>query len=137
MIHQRNHYKIYIFFFYKCFLSRTLATHRTAGEGRGSSFLPLYHFHPLTNIHTYIYNFAYEMTIICDALRDLVPFAQFKKRENTHGGVFFTFLKLRKWYQVVQNITHIFNRTASISRLLLDKIYHLIEWPFDWLTIWC
>ena len=22
----------------------------------------------------------------CDALRDLVPFAQFKKRENTHGG---------------------------------------------------
>ena len=67
------------------------------------------------------------MTIICDALRDLVPFAQFKKRENTHGGVFFTFLKLRKWYQVVQNITHIFNRTASISRLLLDKIYHLIE----------
>ena len=23
---------------------------------------------------------------ICDALHDLVPFAQFKKRENTHGG---------------------------------------------------
>ena len=44
---------------------------------------------------------------IYDALRDLVPFAQFKKRENTNGGVlvlvtksntspwvFFTFLKL-------------------------------------------
>ena len=41
---------------------------------------------------------------ICDALRDLVPSVQFKKRENTHGGVlrlvkvttppgvFFTFL---------------------------------------------
>ena len=23
----------------------------------------------------------------CDALRDLVPFLQFKKRENTHGAV--------------------------------------------------
>ena len=23
----------------------------------------------------------------CDVLRDLVPFAQFKKPENTHGGV--------------------------------------------------
>ena len=56
---------------------------------------------------------------ICDALRDLVPFAQFKQRENTHGGerllvklqaeacnftrknippwVFFTFFKLYKW----------------------------------------
>ena len=24
---------------------------------------------------------------ICDALRELVPFVQFKKRENTHGRV--------------------------------------------------
>ena len=24
---------------------------------------------------------------LCDALPDLVPFAQFKKRENTHGEV--------------------------------------------------
>ena len=24
---------------------------------------------------------------MCDVLRDLVPFAQFKKRKNTHGGV--------------------------------------------------
>ena len=24
---------------------------------------------------------------IYDALRDLIPFVQFKKRENTHGGV--------------------------------------------------
>ena len=23
----------------------------------------------------------------CDALRDFVPFVQFKKRKNTHGGV--------------------------------------------------
>ena len=39
------------FFFYQGFLSRTLTTHRTAGEGRGPSFIPLYHFHLLTNIY--------------------------------------------------------------------------------------
>ena len=38
-------------------------THRTAGEGRGPSFIPLYHFHPLTNIQTFICSFACEMTI--------------------------------------------------------------------------
>ena len=27
------------------------------------------------------------MSQICDALRHLVPFVQFKKRENTHGRV--------------------------------------------------
>ena len=37
-------------FFYQGFLSRTLTTHRTAGEGRGPLFIPLYHFHPLKNI---------------------------------------------------------------------------------------
>ena len=55
---------------------------------------------------------------ICDVLRDLVPFAQFKKRENTHGGVlllvklqvfsfmdFLTFFKLYKWYQIAKSIT--------------------------------
>ena len=55
----------------------------------------------------------------CDALHDLAPFAQFKNVKDTHGGVlllkvhpeacnftesntpswvFFTFLKLYKWY---------------------------------------
>ena len=51
------------FFFYQGFLSQTLTTHRTAGEGRGPSFTPLYHFHPLTNIQTFICNFVCEMTI--------------------------------------------------------------------------
>ena len=55
-----------------------------------------------------------------DALRDLVPFLQFKKNvKNTHGGellwvtkinaspwVFFTFFKLRKWYQIAESITN-------------------------------
>ena len=39
-----------IFFFYQGFLSRTLTTHRTAGDARGSSFIRLYHFHLLRNI---------------------------------------------------------------------------------------
>ena len=50
-----------IFFFYQGFLSRTLTTHRTAGEGRGPSFIQLYLFHPLTNIQTFICNFACEI----------------------------------------------------------------------------
>ena len=45
------------------FLSRTLPSHRTAREGTGPSFIPLYHFHPLTNIQTFICNFVCEMTI--------------------------------------------------------------------------
>ena len=69
------------------------------------------------------------MIIMFDALRDLVLFVQFKKRENTHGGVsilvklqalacnftkintpswvFLTFFKLYKWYQIVQRTTYL------------------------------
>ena len=65
----------------------------------------------------------------CDALRDLVPFIQFKKHEkknhagvlilvklqkeacnstkiNTPAWVFFTFIKLYKCYQIAQRITY-------------------------------
>ena len=35
------------FFFYQGFLLRTPTTHRTAGEGRGSLFIPLYFIAPL------------------------------------------------------------------------------------------
>ena len=48
---------------------------------------------------------------ICDALRDLVPLAQFKKRENTHGDVLLLVklqvsFKLYKWYQIVQSASY-------------------------------
>ena len=33
------------------------------GKGKGPSFIPLYHFHPLTNIQTFSCNFVCEMTI--------------------------------------------------------------------------
>ena len=56
------------------------------------------------------------MPIIGDTLRDLVPFVQFKEGENTHEKVFllkintppkvfFTFLKLYKWYHIVQSMS--------------------------------
>ena len=68
-------------------------------------------------------------TCICGALRDLVQFVQFKKREkhpwrsvnfsklqaspcnftkiNTPPWVFFTFFKLYKWYQIAQHTTFV------------------------------
>ena len=42
---------------YQGFVPRTLTTHRTTGEWRGQSFIPLYHFHPFTNIQTFICNY--------------------------------------------------------------------------------
>ena len=35
----------------------------------------------------YLLEFASHGQLICDVLRDLVPFAQFKNMKNTHGGV--------------------------------------------------
>ena len=54
---------VFVFFFYQGFLSRTLTTHRTAGEGMGPLFIPIYHFHPLMNIQTFMCNFVREITI--------------------------------------------------------------------------
>ena len=70
----------------------------------------------------------------CDALRDLVPLVQFKKCEkhswrsvnftkvacnftkiNTPPWVFFTFLKLYKWYQIAQRTT--FSKSSSPNSL--------------------
>ena len=56
--------------------------------------------------------------MICDVLRDSVPFLQLKKREkhpwridtftksNTPPWVLLTFFKLYKWYRIVQLITY-------------------------------
>ena len=54
---------IYIYYIYFLFYQDVLHRHWTVGEGRGPSFIPLYHFHPLTNTETFIRNFASEMTI--------------------------------------------------------------------------
>ena len=55
---------VFSFFFYQGFLSRTVTAHRIAGEGSETFFIPLYHFHPLKNIQTFMCYFAREMTII-------------------------------------------------------------------------
>ena len=47
-----------IFFFYQGFLSQTLAIYRAAEKVRELSFISLYHFRPITNIQTFIGNFA-------------------------------------------------------------------------------
>ena len=43
---------------------------------------------------------------ICDALRVLVPFIQFKKHEK-HPWRSVTFSKVEGWYQITQNISFI------------------------------
>ena len=76
-------------------------------------------------------SFSRTRIYICDALRDSVPFVQFKKREkNPWRSVTFSkvagwkpatlvkvtllygclsrFFKLYKWYQIAQNITYVF-----------------------------
>ena len=62
---------------------------------------------------------------ICNALRDLASFVQFKKREkhlwrnpatlvknNSPSLVFFTFFKLYQWSQIAQSVSYI-NTTSS------------------------
>ena len=75
-----------------------------------------------------------------DALRNFVPFTQFKKREkhpwksvtfikvedksNTPPWVFFTFFKLYKWYQITQSIAYEQEiRRVKMSSLSLMTIY--------------
>ena len=45
-----------LFFFCQGFFSRTLTTHRAAGEGRGPSFIPLYPFQPHVRWLSRIFN---------------------------------------------------------------------------------
>ena len=64
--------------------------------------------------------------IICDALHDLVPFVQFKKREkhpwrscSPPPWVFFTFLKLYKRYQIAQRTAFV---TAFVNNGVIKNI---------------
>ena len=80
-------------------------------------------------------------TYICDVLRDLVPFVQFKKREkhpqrnatfskvksNTPPWVFFMFFKLYKWYKIAHCITFwilALGRPESILYYLIKNEKH-------------
>ena len=79
------------------------------------------------------------MARICGALRDLVPFVQYKKCEkqltvcnftkiNTPPGVFFTFFKLYKWYQIAQRITYLlWSLGKRFIRLQYIKIFEMVQ----------
>ena len=56
--------RIFDFFFYQGFLSRTLTTHRTAGKRREPSFCSLCHFHPLPNIQTLTLHMRWFLTYV-------------------------------------------------------------------------
>ena len=88
----------------------------------------LYTFTGRSTFKSYVQCFCCSYHVICGALRDLVRFVQFKKREkhlrgvllliklqalackftksNTPPWVFFTFFKLYKWYQIVKSTTY-------------------------------
>ena len=75
-------------------------------------------------------NSLFKVIQICDTLRDLVPFVQFKKRENTHGGVlplkklqtppcvFLVFIKLHKWYQITQSVSFVSKKKTGFNQFL-------------------
>ena len=71
--------------------------------------------------------------LICDTLRDLVPFVQIKKRDkhswrsvtftksDTPPWVFSAFFKLYKWYQIAQRITINISKKAKLNDFRLVK----------------
>ena len=81
----------------------------------------------------------YHEGIWWDALPNLVPFEQFKKRKkhpwrsvevcnftksNTSPCVFFTFLKLYNWYQIVQSIKDV---TSSVLVVAYSYFMNLTD----------
>ena len=69
---------------------------------------------------------------LCDVLRDLVPFVQFKKRcnftkSNAPPWVFFTFFKLCKWYQIAQRITYALRNNGNWYDIVIS---------IDWISRW-
>ena len=76
---------------------------------------------------------------ICDALRDLVLFVQFRKRgknpyrktpnfteSTTPPWVFFMFVKLYKWCQILQRIRYLFEkqRQKTASKIDAPTLHH-------------
>ena len=85
----------------------------------------------------------------CNALFNLVTFAQFKKRQKhpwrsvtfnkvpgfslqkvTPLWVFFTFCKLYKCYQITQNISYTFKRNNKNTRLIYFELIFLFYTPW-------
>ena len=66
---------------------------------------------------------------ICVALRDSVPFVQFKKRENTHGGVLLV-VKLQVKSQIQNCVKHYICSLLEWKYTLagVTKIAYFLTW---------
>ena len=63
-----------------------------------------------------------ESVFICDALRDLVLFLQFKKREkHPWSSVNFRKVELYKWYQIAQRNTYV---KIQVSENTSSRIFY-------------
>ena len=132
------------FFFCQGFLSRTQSTHRTAGEGRRPSFIPLYHYHPLTNIQAFICNFACEMTHIF--LIALLVFTRLLLDEICHL-IELSFHWLMMWrkfmfvYVVISNTLVLqanrLTQCASHPKRFTLTLVHLSSLSMDFLKPFC
>ena len=72
---------------------------------------------------------TYQSIYIYDALHDLVSFAQFKKREKSHGGV----LLLVK----LQSEAYIFTKSNSLSWVMKVPKKQVLKIIFDFCCIYC
>ena len=79
--------------------------------------------------NTKVFREAFRKTcLICDALRDLVPFAPFKKRENTHERVLILVQKLTLLHGCFSRFLNCKNGTKSrnASHICISKSHDLL-----------
>ena len=76
-----------------------------------------------------LYDFCFKKERTCeykDALRNLVPFAKFKKREKHPWRMFSTFLKFCRWKEIAQSITY--KETSWYKSIFLSSSYSSRLW---------
>ena len=95
------------------------------GKGRGSSFISLYHFHPLTGI---FYKF-YQITDPCSDPRNLSKTMSRTHQPRVYCAIEYSFLK-RNLYDLVQNFSRAifvrFNTNLMIVlKIEFEQVMHL------------
>ena len=101
----------------------------------GIIFITPYHFHQLTNIQTFIT--AWKVSkygVFCGPYFLVFGLnAEIYEVKNSLLGHF-----SRSVFAIlhVRSLSHILIELFVTIRLLLNEIYQLLEWPFDWLDWW-
>ena len=121
---------IYLTVYYRRFYYQNLSRLKKRHGGTLTEFLELIVSIQQLAIYTKL---LHKMQNICDALGNLVPFVQFKKCEKhpwrgfkyTPPWMFFTFLKLHKWYQIAQHITY-FVLSSGLIPFSISKSSHFL-----------